>query len=67
MIYQRILLVELLLFINRYIEQSGQDGVEFSSHLHRNMSEVALYLMENYMNRLSLKLVAEKFFITPAI
>lgn len=65
MTYQRILLVELLLFINRYMEQCEQVGVEFSSHLHRKMSEIALYLMENYKNRLSLKLVAEKFFITP--
>ncbi|NLO40450.1 MAG: AraC family transcriptional regulator [Ruminiclostridium sp.] len=63
--YQRILLAELLLFINRHMEQFKQESNAYNSQLHRKMSEVALYLMENYMNHLSLKLVAEKFYITP--
>lgn len=63
--YQKILLAELLLFINRHMEQFKQEGIAYNSQLHRKMSEIALYLMENYMNHLSLKLVAEKYYITP--
>lgn len=65
MTYQKILLAELLLFINRHMEQFKQEGIAYNSQLHRKMSEIALYLMENYMNHLSLKLVADKFYITP--
>lgn len=65
MTYQRVLLTELLLFINRHMEQYDQDGGAYSSQLHKKMSDVALYLMENYMNKLSLKLVADRFYISP--
>lgn len=65
MTYQKVLLTELLLFITRHMEQYRQEGTAYNSQLHRKMSEIALYLMENYMNRLSLKLVADKFYITP--
>ncbi len=62
--YERILLAELLLFINRYMEEY-QEGVDYNSQLHKKMSEVARYLMENYMHKLSLKKVADRFYITP--
>lgn len=65
MTYQKILLAELLLFVNRHMEQYRQEGIVYNSQLHKKMSEIALYLMENYMNNLSLKLVADKFYITP--
>lgn len=65
MTYQKILLAELLLFINRHMEQYKQENIAYNSQLHRKMSEIALYLMENYMNPISLKLVADKFYITP--
>ncbi len=63
--YERILLTELLLFINRHLEHHGNEGLEYSSRLHKNMSEIAQYLSENYMDRLSLKQVADRYYITP--
>lgn len=64
-IYEKILLTELLLFINRHMEQYHYDGVGYNSQLQKKMSEIALFLMENYMNKLSLGIVADEFFITP--
>lgn len=63
--YERILLTELLLFINRYIKRNRNSNINTVSHVHKKMSEVAGYLMANYMKRITLKHVAEKFYITP--
>lgn len=65
MTYERILLAELLLFINRHVEQINEETSAYNSQLHRKMSEIAQYLMDNYMNKLSLKSVADEFYITP--
>lgn len=61
--YERILLTELLLFINRNMGKFNEQE-RYSSSIQNKMSEVALYLMENYMKKLSLKKVADEFFIT---
>lgn len=62
--YEKILLIELLLFINRNMDRL--DELERGqSRLQSKMSEVALYLSENYMEKLTLKEVADNFFITP--
>lgn len=63
--YQRVLLTELLLFINRHIKCYDKQSIGTNSLLQKKMSEVAIYLTENYRSRISLKQVAERFFITP--
>jgi AraC-like DNA-binding protein len=63
--YQRVLLTELLLFINRHIKRYDKQSIGTNSLLQKKMSEVAIYLTENYRSRISLKQVAERFFITP--
>ncbi len=65
MTYEKILLAELLLFINRHMEQYRNEGIGYNSQLQKKMSEIALFLMDNYMSNLSLKKVADHFFITP--
>ncbi|HEY8499355.1 MAG TPA: AraC family transcriptional regulator [Clostridia bacterium] len=62
--YQRVLLTELLLFINRYIERCDKQSIGTNNLLQKKMSEVAIYLTENYRSRISLKQAAERFFIT---
>lgn len=61
--YEKILLTELLLFINRNMDKFDEQE-RYSSSLQNKMSEVALYLMENYMKKLTLKQVSDEFFIT---
>ena len=39
---------------------------EYRSSLQNKMSEVALYLIENYKKKITLKQVADEFFITPS-
>jgi len=63
--YEKILLKELLLFINRRMSELSDEAIEYNSRLHEKMSEIALYLMDNYMKKLSLKQVADRFYITP--
>lgn len=63
--YQKILLTELLLFINRNMDKFNEQD-RYSSSIQNKISEVAFYLMENYMKKLSLKEVADEFYITPS-
>ncbi|HZK26197.1 MAG TPA: AraC family transcriptional regulator [Thermoclostridium sp.] len=61
--YEKILLTELLLFINRNMEKF-EEQQRYRNSVQNKMSEVALYLIENYMKKITLKQVAEEFFIT---
>ncbi|NLM10117.1 MAG: AraC family transcriptional regulator [Clostridiaceae bacterium] len=61
--YLKILLTELLLFINRNMDKFKEQEM-YSNSIQNKMSKVALYLMENYMKKISLKQVADEFFIT---
>jgi len=63
--YEKILLTELLLFINRNMDKFDEQE-RYRNSIQNKMSEVALFLMENYMKKLSLKQVADEFFITPS-
>ena len=63
--YEKILLTELLLFINRNMEKFDEQQ-RYRSSLQNKMSEVALYLIENYKKKITLKQVADEFFITPS-
>ena len=48
--YLKILLTELLLFINRNMDKFKEQEM-YSNSIQNKMSKVALYLMENYMKR----------------
>ncbi|NLX77285.1 MAG: AraC family transcriptional regulator [Clostridiaceae bacterium] len=63
LMYEKILLAELLLFINRNMDRFREHET-YRSSVQDKMSQVALYLMENYMKKLTLKQVADEFFIT---
>lgn len=58
--YEKILLTELLLFINRNMEKFDEQQ-RYRSSLQNKMSEVALYLIENYKKKITLKQVADEF------
>jgi YesN/AraC family two-component response regulator len=63
--YSKLLLVELLIYMNRHIEKGQVSYLEFPSALHKKVSEVAQYITDNCDKDLSLDILADKFFISP--
>jgi YesN/AraC family two-component response regulator len=59
--YSKILLIELLIYINRHIEKGQVSYLEYPSALHKKVSEIAQYITDNCDKDLSLNILADKF------
>lgn len=64
-IYLKILLVELLIFFNRYLLQHNFKQFDYPNSLHKKISEIAKYINANYAQRLTLTDVSNIFFLSP--
>jgi YesN/AraC family two-component response regulator len=62
--YSKLLLIELLIYINRHIEKGQVSYLEFPSALHKKMSETAQYITDNCDSDLNLDVLADKFNIS---
>lgn len=62
--YLKIMLLELLLFLNRYLENSQPKYFDYPSSMHKKVSEIVKYINASYMNNLTLQDISEKFFIS---
>jgi YesN/AraC family two-component response regulator len=63
--YSKLLLSELLIYINRNLEKGQVSYLEFPSALHKKVSEIAQYITDNCDSDLGLDILAEKFVISP--
>ena len=62
--YLSICLIELLIFINRLKDKPQNNYLEYPSALHKKISEIAKYINNNYTQDLSLKIIAEQFYVS---
>lgn len=63
--YIKIMLVEMLLYINRSINKTKTYSVGDPNPVHNKVSEVVKYINTNYMRSVSLSSLSETFFISP--
>jgi YesN/AraC family two-component response regulator len=63
--YSKILLAELLLFLNRSIEHPRISQFEHPSSLHKKISEIVVYLNSHYNEEITLDLISRHFYISP--
>lgn len=61
----KLLLCELLVFINRYISQHPENQFEHRNPLHKKISDVVTYINNNYMKPITLEHLSSEFFISP--
>jgi len=61
----KILLADLLIYLNRHIPKNPEEGFKHPSPLYEKISEIARYINCSYMEELNLKHISEKFFISP--
>lgn len=64
-IYLRLLTAELMILINRNIGSVSNDVLEYPSPLHKKVSEIVVYINNNYMSNLTLESVSKNFYISP--
>lgn len=63
--YLKLLLCELLIFINRHIKKNPVNTFEYANPVHKKMSEIASYINAHYQESLSLNKLSSKFYISP--
>lgn len=65
-LYMKVLLLELLIFINRSIEKYAEKNPEeYPNSIHKKISEVTRYINSNYGEAISLKSISQYFHISP--
>ena len=64
-LFLRVLLVEILITANRLIINKRDENYEHPGSMHKKVSEIVRYINNNYEQKLSLKVVAKKFSISP--
>lgn len=64
MLYLKLLLTELLIFLCRRTAQNTEIPQEHTNPLHEKVSEIAGYINENYSHRLTLASLSEAFFLS---
>lgn len=62
----KVYFLELIILINKFYVKTNVIEFDHPSKLHKRVSEIITYINLNYMNDISLDLVAEKFFISTA-
>ena len=60
------LLLHLLVFICRYVENYDTTTIEHPSPMHKKVSEIVRYINAHYMEELSLNYLANHFYISPS-
>lgn len=63
-IYTKLLLAELLILISRKIACDETVPTEHLNPAHRKISEIVAFINENYVQRLTLEQLSERFFIS---
>jgi YesN/AraC family two-component response regulator len=61
----KILLLELLLIIHRQYDKTSTLYSEHPNPIYKKMSEIAIYINNNYMEKISLNSLSADFFISP--
>ncbi|MNB82966.1 Bifunctional transcriptional activator/DNA repair enzyme AdaA [compost metagenome] len=59
------LVQQLILFSCRRMTEDNEEPAEYPSPMHERISGIVRYINEHYMEKLSLQLLAERFFISP--
>lgn len=59
--YLKLLIAELLIFIKRIANKSAAQNLKYPDEKHKNISQVAAYINDNYQQKLSLKILADHF------
>jgi YesN/AraC family two-component response regulator len=63
--YAHTLVLQLLITCCRHVKQKSPEPLEFPSPKHERISEIVRYINSHYMEKLSLDLLAEKFYVSP--
>ena len=61
LLYIKIMIVELLIFIKRISLKSAAQNLDYPNQKHKNISEIAAYINQNFKKSLSLSQLAAKF------
>lgn len=64
--YLKLMIAEILIFIKRTALKSADQNLKYPDEKHKNISQVAAFISENYAKKLSLNFLAEKFNYSPA-
>ena len=64
-VYAQTLAVQLLIVCCRHARQHAMAPPESPSPMHERISEIVRYINHYYMEEISLRLLAEKFFVSP--
>ncbi|GIP14953.1 transcriptional regulator MtlR [Paenibacillus montaniterrae] len=64
-LFAQTLAVQLLIICCRHVMQHAMEPMAAPSPMHERISEIVRYINEHYMEKLSLHMLAEKFYISP--
>jgi AraC-like DNA-binding protein len=64
-IYVHTLVMQMLVYCCRHIQDRAQEPVISPSPMHDRISEIVRYMNQHYMDNLTLQQMADKFFISP--
>ncbi|WP_068617328.1 AraC family transcriptional regulator [Paenibacillus tuaregi] len=64
--YQQILLLELLLFLNRKVHDSGSKHTAETNRTHKKVLEIVNFIDNHYAERLQICQIAQQFSISPS-
>lgn len=65
-LYTKTLLVQVLLFINRYKKQILTSEFNYAKSYHKTISDISTYICDNFKEDINLKTISEQFFISPS-
>jgi YesN/AraC family two-component response regulator len=63
--WSQTLLIQLLIYICRFVEQNTIEALAFTSSIHERMSQIVRFINEHYTQALDLHYLSERFFISP--
>lgn len=64
-IWSQTLILQLLIYSCRFIEQNNIEPLTYISPIHERMSEIVRFINEHYTQDLSLHYLSEQFYISP--
>lgn len=64
-VYVKTLVLQILVYICRLIEQNSVKPLAYSSPIHEKVSEIVRYINSHYSQNLSLHYLADRFYISP--
>jgi YesN/AraC family two-component response regulator len=63
--FAQTVILQLLIICCRHVKQNSSEPLEFPSPMHERISEMVRYINNHYMEKLSLDLLAETFYVSP--